>query len=181
MTKKEAREIAKNAFAQWRDSDPEGPERASREIWARVEATDAFRGAGTVLLYMSIKGEVMTSEFIRKWSGTKKIALPLVDGDTLVLKAYDPSRLKEGYRGIIEPSDDAEDIDVTKIDLAIVPGAAFAINGGKVLRLGRGGGFYDRLLPLLDCPTVGVCYACRVLKDIPTDPWDIALDTMITN
>ena len=180
MTKKEARQKANSAYAEWHSTDPEGPVRASRRIWAGLEATESFHRAGTVLLYMSIDGEVMTREFIDKWSGSKRIALPLVKGETLQLKAYDPSRLKKGYRGITEPSDNAEDIAPADVDLAVIPGAAFARNGTSVLRLGRGGGFYDRLLPLLDCPRIGVCYESRVLDDIPTDPWDIALDGLIS-
>lgn len=181
MTKKEARQKAKNAYALWTSGDPGRPSQASRAIWTELEATDAFRRAGTVLLYMSIEGEVMTRDFIDRWSGTKRIALPVVKGDVLRLKAYDPSCLQEGYRGITEPSDDAVDIDPSEVGLAVIPGAAFARNGSAVLRLGRGGGFYDRLLPLLECPRIGVCYSCRVLEEIPTDPWDIALDGLITD
>ena len=180
MTKQEARETAKKAYGLWKAASPSGPFDASETIWERVEGAQAFRKAGTVLLYMSIEGEVMTRDFISKWSGTKRIALPLVKGRDLVLKEYSHDRLKEGYRGIIEPSDNAPDIPLEEIDLAIVPGTAFAIYDSKVLRLGRGGGFYDRLLSRAKCPTIGVCYSCRLLKDLPTDPLDVVLDDLVT-
>lgn len=181
MTKQEARKAAKTAFEAWTAGNPESQEAASRIIMERVEASGEFRSAGTVLAYMSIRGEVMTRDLIDRWHGQKRIVLPLVKGGSLALKLYDPSRLVEGYRGIIEPTEDAVDIDPSEIDLAIVPGAAFTVrNDGTVLRLGRGGGFYDRLLPHLDCPAFGVCYSCRVLDDIPTDPWDRPLDRLFT-
>lgn len=180
MTKAEARSAAKKAFAEWISADPDGPVRESAEIWRAVEGAPEFRAAGTVLLYMSIRGEVLTREFIERWFTAKRIAIPLVRGDSLVLKIYDPSKLREGYRGIIEPSDDAEEIQPADIDFAIVPGCAFAAKESRILRLGRGGGFYDRLLPSLDCPKAGVCYSCRVLEDLPCDPWDAPLDGLVT-
>lgn len=181
MTKKETRAAAKAAFEEWTSACPEGPQNASESIWQQVEASSEFRSASTVLVYMSIRGEVLTRDFIDRWHTRKRIAIPLVKGDTLTLKLYDPSRLVEGYRGIIEPSDDAEEIATSEIDLAIVPGAAFKKQAdGQVLRLGRGGGFYDRLLPLLNCPAFGVCYSCRLMDDIPTDPWDRPLDGLFT-
>lgn len=181
MTKKETRAVAKAAYEAWTLAHPDGPDSASEAIWSQIEASGEFREAGTVLVYMSIRGEVLTGGFIDRWHKVKRIAIPLVKGDSLTLKVYDPGHLVKGYRGIIEPSDDAADIDPADIDLAIVPGAAFAVkDGGKVLRLGRGGGFYDRLLPLLRCPAFGVCYSCRLLADIPTDPWDRPLDGLYT-
>lgn len=50
---------------------------------------------------------------------------------------------------------------------------------GKVRRLGRGKGFYDRLLPQLRCPAIGICYPFRVLDAVPADPWDRPLDGLV--
>lgn len=180
MTKAEARSAAKKAFEAWLADDGDGPERESAVIWKKVEESPAFVNAGTVLLYMSIRGEVLTRAFIDRWQGKKRIAIPLVQGERLILKQYDPNLLKEGYRGIVEPSADALEISPDEIDLAIVPGCAFSIKDSEVLRLGRGGGFYDRLLPYLDCPKIGVCYSCRIADDIPCDPWDVRLDGLVS-
>lgn len=180
MTKKEARAAAKAAFEAWVEQDPSGQEKASRLIWEQVEASREFRDAATVLVYMSIRGEVKTDESISRWHKSKRIAVPLVKGESLALKLYDPERLATGYRGIVEPTEDAVDISPEEIGLAIVPGAAFCSKDGRILRLGRGGGFYDRLLPSLDCPLFGVCYSCRMMDDIPTDPWDVTLDKLFT-
>lgn len=181
MTKQESRAAARAAFETWAAADPEGPVKASRRIMERIEESVEFRDAGTVLVYMSIRGEVLTQASVDKWRASKRIAIPLVKGKDLSLRLYDPPLLVEGYRGIIEPSDAAVEIDPAEIDLAIVPGAAFELkDGGKVLRLGRGGGFYDRLLPRLDCPKFGVCFSCRLIDGIPVDPWDIPLDRIFT-
>ena len=142
-------------------------------LWASVERCEAFKAAGRVLLYHSLPDEVPTAEFIRKWHGVKQIVLPLVVGDSLVLKEYDPAKMREGYRGIMEPCPDARDIDPLEIDFAIIPGVAFDAEGH---RLGRGKGFYDRLLPRLRCPKAGVAFNCQMFSDIPVESHDRSVD-----
>lgn len=142
----------------------------------------------------------------------------------LELRKYDPRWLVSGYRGIEEPSVDAPLVAPSDIDLALIPGVAFArgvdsgnlasrddfargVDSGSVAdgdvfargdsgdishgaadtrnsdvwRLGRGGGFYDRLLPRLTCPTIGICFSYRVLDALPLDPWDVPLTHLVTN
>lgn len=148
-----------------------------RIVISALECTPLFSQASTILAYMSMSGEVSTHEAIARWhEAGKRIVLPLVCGDELKLKEYAPSSIKEGYRGILEPSDDAQDVPAEEVELAIIPGIAFTENG---LRMGRGKGYYDRLLPALDCPKYGICYSFRVVDGIPTDPWDAPLDGLI--
>lgn len=157
------------------DSGREIPEAVS--IWEMVEILPEFRSAGTVLLYMSIDGEVPTEGFIGKWRKSKRIVIPKVVGNDLQLYEYGPDKLTEGYRGIAEPSEDAVRVNCPEVDLAIVPGVAFTRYG---IRLGRGKGFYDRLLPQLACPKIGICFSYRILPHIPSDPWDAPLDRVIS-
>lgn len=108
----------------------------------------------------------------------KRFVLPLVVGDRLVLKEYTgPESLVPGYRGIFEPSADAITVSPEEIDFAVIPGVAF---DRKCRRMGRGKGFYDRLLPQVGCMKVGVGYDCQLLDGIPTDPWDVPLDAVVT-
>lgn len=151
----------------------------SARILAAAEALPAFRTADCVLLYMALPDEVQTAPLLARWAGRKRIAIPRVCGQELELCAYDPDRIQPGYRGIPEPDPQARRIDPDEIGLALVPGVAFAFGAGQVRRLGRGKGFYDRLLPRLRCPAVGICYPFRVLDTIPTDPWDHPLDGLL--
>jgi len=148
-------------------------------IWSRVERCEQFRQADCVLIYSSIPGEVPTHGFIRKWENQKRFVLPAVSGDGLVLREYDPEHLAPGYMGIVEPDAEAREVSPEEIGFALIPGVAFMKKGERLWRLGRGKGYYDRLLPRLGCPKAGVYFSFRLLDDIPLDSWDQPLDDII--
>jgi 5-formyltetrahydrofolate cyclo-ligase len=66
-----------------------------------------------------------------------------------------------------------------KIDLIVIPGLAFSRDGHG---LGRGGGFFDRLLagPAAAAYKLGVCFDFQFLESIPIEPHDIVMDTVVT-
>lgn len=76
-----------------------------------------------------------------------------------------------------------EPVALSKIDLMLVPGVAFSDQNG--LRLGLGGGHYDRTLALAHEKswsglTFGVGFSFQVQSDLPSDPWDHPLDGLVT-
>lgn len=150
----------------------------SAEILAALEAHPAFRAAHTVLLYHSLKDEVDTHDFIRKWSGEKQILLPVVVGDDLELRIYTcPEDLAVGAYGIEEPTGEVF-TDYDTIDFIAVPGVAFDRNGN---RLGRGKGYYDRLLPRITTAyKAGICFPFQIVEEVPAEPLDIRMDEIIT-
>lgn len=162
-----------------------GPVDETVRIMSELENLEQFRNAGCVLAYMAMPGEVQTQEYVERWRAAgKRVVLPKVSGESLLLKEYDPGRLVAGYRGILEPSGSASSVQPSEIDIAVVPGVAFAFQKGpdgeeRYYRLGRGGGFYDRLLPQLDCFKVGVCYPFRFISSLPAEDWDVPLDLVI--
>ena len=89
-------------------------------------------------------------------------------------------RLWPGPSGIGEPGLDAPRVDVDEVDVFVVPGLLFDRAGR---RLGRGGGQYDRLLARAraDAASIGICYADRVVDELPQDPWDIAMSLVVTD
>ncbi len=135
-------------------------------IWQKAE---------TILLFASLPDEIDTSRLIEDAvSAEKRIILPVVRDSDLELFVYHPGQIAPGAFGIMEPTSNASPLsDFSAIDLAIVPGIAFTRKGD---RLGRGKGFYDRLLPLLPCPCYGLGYTLQILHSLPTDPWDVSLD-----
>lgn len=120
----------------------------------RLEQTELFQAASCIALYHAIAGEVQTAGFIEKWYKKKKLLLPLIVGDDLRLLLYEgPESLKPGPFGILEPKADGIEVPKNEIDLIIVPGVAFDKDKN---RMGRGRGFYDRLLSTLNAPKVGI-------------------------
>lgn len=149
----------------------------SKKIFFQLESLSAFQSAKVILLYHSLKDEVRTHDFIEKWKEEKTILLPIVDGDNLKLKIYkNSSDLMIGAYGIEEPNGSIFS-DYEKIDLAIVPGISFDAQGN---RLGRGKGYYDRLLPDVKAYKIGICFAFQVSEEIPTEPHDSKMDLIIT-
>lgn len=150
---------------------------ASDAIMSKLELLDLFKVAETILLYHALPDEVQTAAFLDKWYKTKRILIPLVSGDDLILKVYSPDKVVPGYKGIPEPSDDAETVEASGVQLAIVPGVAFDKDCN---RLGRGKGFYDRLIPDLRCPLVGLGFDFQIVDQVPVEIFDRKLDMVIT-
>ena len=150
----------------------------SAEILAALEAHPVCRTASIILLYHSLPDEVHTHDFIRKWSTKKKILLPVVIGNDLELRVYtSPADLAIGAYDIEEPTG-ALFTDYATIDLVIVPGVAFDRDGN---RLGRGKGYYDRLLPRIPSAyKVGICFPFQIVEEVPAAPFDIRMDEIIT-
>ena len=149
---------------------------AARRVFDLVENTAAFMLAEHILMYHSLPDELSTREFIDRWSARKRFYLPRVNGVNLDILPYDRSRLHLGAFNIEEPTGD-ETADINDIELIIVPGVAYDRRGN---RIGRGKGYYDRLLRDTRAVTIGVAYSCQLCDDIEPDEFDVPVDYVIT-
>ncbi len=146
----------------------------------RIEALPEFAGARTVALYHALPDEVPTAEMLRRWSGSKRLALPVVMGDgEMVFREYTSTdALAAGAFGIAEPHTGRE-IPPAEIDLALVPGVAFDEAGR---RLGRGKGFYDRYLghpSAAHIYRVGLCRPGALVAEVPAEAHDVVMDKIV--
>lgn len=155
---------------------PDEKSAESRLVWQHIEALPCFATASHILLYHSLPDELSTHEVINRWHALgKTIYLPVVVGDDLVVRQYTPDDMKQGEFNIWEPTGD--DIDTDILQLIIVPGVAFDRNGN---RLGRGKGYYDRLLSRTQALCVGVCYKCQLAEQIPAETHDRVMHYVVT-
>lgn len=173
MEKREIRRRIKNLRLMLSELEKEA---AAEEVFSRLEKTAAFMMADNVLMYHSLPDELSTIRFLKKWQNRKHFFLPRVNGVNLEILPYEESRLELGSFHIEEPTgNDLTDID--DIELMVVPAVAFDRKGN---RLGRGKGFYDRLLATSKATKVGVGYEFQLLDSIPSESHDIPMDMIIT-
>lgn len=171
----DSKKLIRKQMAELRSSTASTQERDSETISRIVMQLPQWQEADTVLLYHSIKGEVNTDGLLAQTG--KRIVLPVVEGGNLVLREYHADRLVPGYKGIMEPSPDCPVVDPAQAGLALIPGVAF---DRRYHRLGRGKGFYDRLLPMLSCPRIGMGFSWQVVDTVPVESHDITLDGVVT-
>lgn len=149
---------------------------AAADVFERLEQTAAFIMADKVLMYHSLPDELSTHHFLRKWGSRKHFYLPRVNGVNLEILPYDESRLELGSFHIEEPTGD-DPVDPSEIELMIIPAVAYDRRGN---RLGRGKGFYDRLLGEAKATKIGVGYQFQLIDEIPVEPHDVPVDMVIT-
>lgn len=157
-------------------------ERAHR-VSALLLETPEIRGAATVAAYVSVGREPGTGVLLDalRAAGTRVI-LPLLQPDNdLDWATYESSAsLASARRGLLEPTTAPLGVEaVSGADVVLVPGLAVDGNG---LRLGRGGGSYDRALARVPVGT----FTCVVLNDaevldvVPAEPHDRRVTAAVT-
>ena len=104
-------------------------------------------------------------------------ALPrTLPGGVLAPHLYQTGRLVHHRWGMPEPPPDSPAAPLEEIELVLVPGVGFDLQGG---RIGFGGGFYDRLLVQLNAVRVGVAYEQSTVEEIPTDDHDCRVGYLV--
>ena len=157
----------------------------SRVIFDIVTTSERYRSAGTVLLTSSFGSEVRTAPLIEYTIASgKKLLLPLVNKAARMLELYDIGdpdvQLERGTFGIAEPRPDrCRRADYAEVEWVLVPGVVFADDG---YRIGYGGGYYDRLLPLLPAiaPRVSAPYSLQRRREVPHGVHDQKIDVIVT-
>ena len=152
----------------------------SQKICEWILDDGVFWASHYILLYSPLPDEVDVTPLITAaFNAGKTVILPVVEGENLILKHFNGfSNMKTGEFNISEPTGKIFSItDYHQIDLAFIPGMAFDQHRH---RLGRGKGFYDRLLPhLYNAYKVGVCFDFQFLDHIPSEEWDVVMDEVV--
>jgi 5-formyltetrahydrofolate cyclo-ligase len=178
MNKAELRKVVKETLSKQPISEREGK---SKLIINELIELKEYSKAKTILVYVSMKEEVSTDEFItRAIEDGKCVIVPAVDKneESMTLhKINSLGELEPCYMGICEPKDRSCEAPCESIDLAIVPGLAFDSGGN---RLGRGKGMFDKLFEKTKCPKIALAFDFQVIESVPVEKHDSPVDVIIT-
>ncbi len=176
MTKKELRQQIKQLKA----ITPVALRKVEADmVFNTIKAMPVWQQARHILCYWSLPDELPTHESVNQWlADGKNIYLPRVKGDDLEIVPYHGAQSLDDNNKfhIGEPVGDA--VEAACLELIIVPAVAL---DGKRNRLGRGKGFYDRLLSTTDCPTIGVVCDFQLVEEVPVETHDRPLDCVVTS
>ena len=157
----------------------------SNQLAEHLLASSLYKSATTILAYAALPAEISLDPFIAAaLAEGKKICITTINWES---KTMQPAQilnldtdLQIGRYGVRTPNDQCPLVEPNNIDLILIPGLAFDRDFN---RLGRGAGFYDRMidsLPTTRPPLVGVCFASQIVANVPTEPHDHPMDRVIT-
>lgn len=164
----------------------ENKEALSRRICETFAALPEYAAARTVMVYVDVRTEVRTREFLpAALAHGKRIVVPYcVEGQLNLFHLESMDELAVGMYKILEPRPELRDLQAKQVspeelDLVMVPGVAFDRGGA---RMGHGMGYYDKLLELVrpDAPLVALAFECQLFDEIPTAPHDVFMDKIVT-
>lgn len=141
-------------------------------------------GAACVLAYAPMRSEVDVGGLIEALLARgARVCVPRTNWDTGAIEPVPITDLASDLdlldHGVRQPRAERPAIGAQEVQIVVAPGVAFDDQGG---RLGRGGGFYDRLLSGLarDARVIGVAFEAQVLERIPMEAHDRAVDALAT-
>jgi 5-formyltetrahydrofolate cyclo-ligase len=155
---------------------------SSVQLCAKLKEKSFFQNAATILFFAPLPDEADVWPLLRESLAAGKIvALPQFDAKTQNYVARRVQNLQDeivtGQFWVREPKSGCSKIRLEKFDLVLVPGIAFDLRGN---RLGRGRGFYDRLLQNVRGVKCGIAFDGQVVKEVPAGKPDVPVDFILT-
>lgn len=147
----------------------------SHAIVEHLKISELVRSSQTILSYCSFRQEPDLSELLTL---PKVWGLPRCVDQSLFWHVA--GNLRSGKFGIQEPDPDSPQIDVSQVDLILVPCVMCDRRG---YRLGYGAGFYDRLFSQpqwREKKTIGILFDFAVVDEFAIDEWDQPLNAICT-
>lgn len=146
------------------------------ELVKVLRSWSVYQNARQVLTYLAFGTELNLAALHQ--DDNKTFYIPRAwDNNTLSVHAL-TKELETHRYGFLQPPATAPVVELSKIDLVLVPGLCFDKHG---TRLGYGKGHYDRLLPgLLRVPRVGITTEALVVDALPKDVFDVAMSHLVT-
>lgn len=155
--------------------------REQSRLAQRLYDLPQWRSADTIALTMSQSFELDTAPLIlhARHKG-HKVLVPrtLPDRQMEFVQIDEDTEFEETFFGVLEPKD-GKVVAPNDIDLMVVPGVAFTLDGQ---RLGFGGGYYDRYLANYRGSTVALAFNTQLAEadEWPAEDHDIKIDHIVT-
>lgn len=153
---------------------------SSKKIYDLVISTEEYKKANTIFCFVGMENEVDTKSIIQKaFDDGKRVAIPLMisKGIMVAKEIKSLENLVKNNYGIFEPTVDATTIEPDQIDLCILPCLSCSRSG---VRLGYGGGYYDRYLQNQSFIKMCICFEKLTSESIPQDKYDEKVDFLVT-
>lgn len=151
----------------------------SAKIEEALISLPQYKKSKTVMFFVSFNSEVHTHEMIKNSLGKKTVAVPKITGHEIepsLIIDFD-NLVPAGKFGILEPIE-AMKIACKSIDLVLVPGIAFDLEGH---RIGYGFGYYDKFLNKVPkAVKIGLCFDFQIVEKIPKEEHDVPVDFIVT-
>jgi 5-formyltetrahydrofolate cyclo-ligase len=154
----------------------------SLQVCDKLKEQSFFQSAAAILFFAPLPDEADVWPLLQETLAAGKIvALPQFDAapQNYVARRVQnlQSEIVTGQFWVREPKSGCAKIPLDKIDLVLVPGVAFDLRGN---RLGRGKGFYDRLLAEIGGVKCGVAFDEQVVNEVPSGKSDMPVDFILT-
>ena len=161
---------------------PRAREEGSRRVCEALRRLPLWEAARSILFYHPLADEPDIWPLVGEALGEgREVGLLRFQAETA---GYTPCRVErvaedlvEGRFGLLEPALHCREMDVKRLDLVLVPGIGFTLDGA---RLGRGKGYYDRFLSAVPGFKCGVAFDCSVVTSLPVEPHDTQLNGILT-
>lgn len=152
----------------------------SRTISQRLATLDIFRQAHCVGAYLALPNEVQTRSIIQAcWENGVTVCVPyyIASERYYSMSRLDPAAALRTRKWNLREPENPEPIDLSTLDLILVPAMAFDVHG---TRLGHGGGHYDRLLTNVKGYRLGLAFHEQVVDELPREPHDQSVHAILT-
>lgn len=171
--------------ARSKQTSPSERRDASERVAARLRGLTALGTAPIVAAFAALPDEIDLGA-VAAWllNAGRRLVMPRFSPATGAYEmAYcrDLGLLTPGRCSIPEPPPTAPvatSDDLRRGTAWLVPGLAFTLAGD---RLGRGAGYYDRLLTGVEGPRIGIGFDWQILPELPTAPHDVPLTDLVTD
>ncbi len=155
-------------------------ERADREIASRLFLMPEYRKAEVLFCFAGTEREIDTRPVIlNALKQGKRVGVPKCVGKGImeVREIKGLWNLEPGKYGIMEPASDCPLIIPEEIDLCLIPCLSASVQG---VRLGYGGGYYDRYLPFVRGTKAVLCRRRMMCQELPGEEHDVGMDMVVS-